>query len=573
MNVPLTALEQSIREVLSSWGAISDTLTLVTRYFFPLAALAVFLRCLWPLMSGGRRGRPWACLEGEDGRRFPLVHWENTIGRSRSCDVVLEDPSVSRTHAVIARNKDGEWTITDLRSMGGVTVGGIPVTDRTVIREDSVVCLADSMFALRPTVETDDEMGPRRRTFAMRAAEVAAGLRTGATLLFILFFQIVALVTYCISMGGEFSLLVPVGYLLFILLEVFYYIFTRGRSRRHIEPELLAFFLCGIGLFVAGVDPVSLVKQVGAVVLGIALFGVLTFFLNNVDRARSARYVFAAGAVALLCFNLLFGQVQYGARNWISVAGISVQPSEFVKVAFVFAGASSLDRLLGRRNLLLFLGFSGVCVGSLVLMRDFGSAAVFFMGFLVIAFMRSGNVRFLLIVTAVVVVGAVIAVSFLPYIQTRFSSWGRAWELASEGGYQQTRTMIYTASGGLFGVGVGDGYLRTVAAADTDLVFGVVAEEWGLIVALLCALAPLMLTVFATMSVKSGRSAFYAIAACGAAVILLAQTAFNVFGSLDILPLTGVTLPFVSNGGSSMVACWGLLACIKSIDERHRAAA
>jgi cell division protein FtsW (lipid II flippase) len=186
------------------------------------------------------------------------------------------------------------------------------------------------------------------------------------------------------------------------------------------------------------------------------------------------------------------------------------------------------------------------------------------------AYMRSGDVRVLGATAAVTGVGAVLVITFMPYIASRFSSWRHVWELAATSGYQQTRTMIYTASGGLLGVGIGKGYLRTVAAADTDLVFGVLAEEWGLVIALICALAPLLLAIFAAMSAKAARSAFYSIAACGAAVILLAQTALNVFGSLDVLPLTGVTLPFISNGGSSMVACWGLLACIKSIDERHR---
>lgn len=566
----LSLWEDSIQTVLSQWKGIGDVVTFVTRFFFPLLALAIFLRCFWPLMSGGRRPRALACLVMPNNTRFSLVHWENTVGRSDSCDVVLNVPSVSRTHAVISRKKDG-WYVADLDSRGGVIVNGNKCGSMTHLSDGDFIELGDVKLQI-VTVGAPTEDEPDRHGFAARAAAVARSLRPGVTLLAILFFQFVGLVSLCLALGEEFTLSVPAAYLLFMLLECFYFLFTRGHGRRHIEPELLAFFLCGIGLFIAAdVSPNSLFKQVGAIIGGLLLFLLLTFFLNNIDRARTARYIFAGGAVLLLALNLVLAQTRFGARNWIEIGPVSFQPSEFVKVAFVFAGASTLDKLLSKRNLFLFMGFSGVCIVALVLMRDFGAAAVFFFGFLVMAFMRSGDARTIGIITAVTGAGAFIAVSFLPYIAARFSAWRHVWDLADTTGYQQTRTMIYTASGGMLGVGAGNGFLPAVAAADTDLVFGVVAEEWGLIVALICALAPLALAVFAAMSVKAGRSAFYAIVACGAAVIFLGQAALNVFGSLDILPLTGVTLPFVSNGGSSMVACWGLLACIKSIDERHRA--
>lgn len=562
--------ESAIRSALSGMDGVSDAVTFVTRFIFPFLAIAIFLRCLWPLMSGGRRPRPWAYLVMFNGERLPLVHWENSVGRGKHCDVVVNVPTVSRTHAVISLKRDG-WYITDLASSGGVTVGGETREGTSPLADGDRVGLADVTLTIIPA-EGEPEEPPGRRTFAVRAAEAAQNLRPGATLLFILLFQLVGVASFCLATGESFSILVPGAYLVFMALECLYYFFTRGKKRRHIEPELLAFFLCGVGLFVvAAASPESMAKQVAAIVLGMALFLCLTFFLNNIERARAARYVFAAGAILLLAANLALAQTRFGARNWISIGPVSFQPSEFVKVAFVFAGASTLERLLTRRNLILFMGFSGVCVGALALMRDFGAAAIFFLGFLVMAFMRSGDVRVIAIVTAVTGVGAFIAVYFLPYIASRFSAWRHVWEFADTTGYQQTRTMVYTASGGLMGVGAGNGYLRYVAAADTDLVFGVVAEEWGLIVALVCALAPLALAVFSFMSVKASRSSFYAIAACGAAVILLAQAALNVFGSLDILPLTGVTLPFVSNGGSSMVACWGLLACIKSVDGRYRA--
>ncbi|MFR8915873.1 MAG: FtsW/RodA/SpoVE family cell cycle protein, partial [Oscillospiraceae bacterium] len=144
-------------------------------------------------------------------------------------------------------------------------------------------------------------------------------------------------------------------------------------------------------------------------------------------------------------------------------------------------------------------------------------------------------------------------------------------EYASAGGYQQTRAMMCIASGGLFGLGAGNGWLKSVFAADTDRVFAFLCEEWGLIIGLCAVAVIVILAVFTVRSAKVGRSSFYTIAACAAVAILTIQTILNVFGTMDLLPLTGVTFPFLSNGGSSMLASWGLIAFLKAADTRQNA--
>ena len=131
--------------------------------------------------------------------------------------------------------------------------------------------------------------------------------------------------------------------------------------------------------------------------------------------------------------------------------------------------------------------------------------------------------------------------------------------------------MSAAASGGLFGKGAGSGWLKDVFAANTDMVFAVVCEEQGLIIAVCMVLSVLTLAFFAVRSARHGRSAYYSIAACAAMSMLMVQMGLNVFGSLDILPFTGVTFPFVSRGGSSLLSCWMLLAFIKGADTRRDA--
>ncbi len=134
------------------------------------------------------------------------------------------------------------------------------------------------------------------------------------------------------------------------------------------------------------------------------------------------------------------------------------------------------------------------------------------------------------------------------------------------------RDRSYSASGGLFGLGIGNGSLKSVFASTSDLMFGMVCEELGLLLAIVIVLTLAFLMFYARSDVTRSRSTFYSISSCAAGGMLLFQTCLNVFGATDVLPMTGVTLPFVSLGGSSMVAVWGLLAFIKASDERTYAA-
>ena len=170
---------------------------------------------------------------------------------------------------------------------------------------------------------------------------------------------------------------------------------------------------------------------------------------------QKIRWLMAAAAIGLLGITLVIGNSKYGAVNWISIGGMSFQPSEIAKICYIFAGAATLERLFRKRNLTLFIVLTGVCIGLLGLMSDFGTAAIFFVTFLVIAYLRSGDFATLSLICGGAVFGAGIILKFKPYILSRFASWGHAWEAASTTGYQQTRTMSAAASGGLLGMGAG----------------------------------------------------------------------------------------------------------------------
>ena len=532
-------------------------------YLFPVLALGILIRCAVSLLTFRPEPEVWAWLTTPDGAHIPVTHWESLIGRGAGCDVQLGYPTVSRTHAVLTRYDDGSWTISDAHSKSGVFVNGRQ-TALSALRFGDVITMGGVNFTLIPLTKEQERIQAGTRTRAGHAVHQVP------TLLLLTLFQLLTAIQ--LILGGCDPALELTAFGGLIGLEWALYLALRAFRRTGFEAETLAFFLCTMGLAVVSSSaPESLIKELLAIVAGVCVFLVVCWSLRDLERAKTVRYLAAVAGIGLLAFNLLFGVEKFGARNWIQLGGVSFQPSEFVKVCFIYVGASTLSRLMAKRNIVLFIAYSAVICACLALMKDFGTAIIFFVAFLVIAFLRSGNFATIALAIAATGFAGVLVLRFLPYARNRFEAWGHVWDYALTTGYSQTRSMMCIASGGLFGLGPGKGWLKYVAASDTDLVFAFVSEEWGLIMAVLMVACIVILACFVVRSAPAGRSCFYTIGACAAVTVMVTQTILNVFGVLDILPFTGVTFPFVSNGGSSMVCVWGLLAFIKAADTRQNA--
>lgn len=532
-------------------------------YLFPVLALGILIRCAVSLLTFRPEPEVWAWLTTPDGAHIPVTHWESLIGRGAGCDVQLGYPTVSRTHAVLTRYDDGSWTISDAHSKSGVFVNG-KQTALSALRFGDVITMGGVNFTLIPLTKEQERIQAGTRTRAGHAVHQVP------TLLLLTLFQLLTAIQ--LILGGCDPALELTAFGGLIGLEWALYLALRAFRRTGFEAETLAFFLCTMGLAVVSSSaPESLIKELLAIVAGVCVFLVVCWSLRDLERAKTVRYLAAVAGIGLLAFNLLFGVEKFGARNWIQLGGVSFQPSEFVKVCFIYVGASTLSRLMAKRNIVLFIAYSAVICACLALMKDFGTAIIFFVAFLVIAFLRSGNFATIALAIAATGFAGVLVLRFLPYAGNRFEAWGHVWDYALTTGYSQTRSMMCIASGGLFGLGPGKGWLKYVAASDTDLVFAFVSEEWGLIMAVLMVACIVILACFVVRSAPAGRSCFYTIGACAAVTVMVTQTILNVFGMADFLPLTGVTFPFVSNGGSSMVCVWGLLAFIKAADTRQNA--
>lgn len=543
----------------------------ILRILVPVLTLLIVVKCYRSVKRGRRPAEPVMMLEEVTTHaRFPVLYWENSIGRSRSCDIVLPDATMSRDHAVLMRREEG-WFIIDTNSKAGTFVNGrkLKPTARARIHPGDTIAMGSSALSLRQTSEADLKKN--------RLSLLGMGKRAASpfgTFLLMIFVQVLMAVQCCFAPEEEdaiftFQPLLLLGALLVV--DAALYLFSmKGLGRVSFEVETVALLFSGIGLFLLAGDSIdTALTQLVAMFLGILVFCTLIWFMGDLERVTKWRLPLAVCAVGLLAVTLVIGTSINGSKNWIFIGPISIQPSELAKIFFIFGGAATLDKLQTTRNLTEFIVLAALCGGCLVLMKDLGSAAVFFVTFLIIAFMRSGSIRTIALACSAVVIGLFMFLKAKPYAAARFLGWRHVWEHINDNyGYQQSRTLTYAASGGFFGTGLGNGYLHNVAAGNSDLVFGMMAEELGLLLALVTAAAVVLWIFYVRSDVTRSRSTFYSISACAAAGILLFQSLLNIFGPLDVIPLTGVTLPLISAGGSSMISVWGMLAFIKASDER-----
>lgn len=487
-----------------------------------------------------------------------LYERETSIGRNKKCDIVLPFDTISRLHAVIAYRNKG-FVIFDTFSKSGVSVNGEKIDKKSYVSNGDIINIGGIEYMLHEA----------KYKFIKDKSPLAGRPSYGVTLLLIGIFNLCAMLLNMFTEGNFHGMVVAV-YLGFIALQWCYFLFATYILRIHnFELEMIAFMFASVGLAIVGsMYPDAVLKQFVAVTLGVICFCIILLVLRFVDTMKAIRWVLAGASILILGVTLVLAETTNGAKNWLSLGGISIQPSELVKVAFIFAGAATLEKLQSIKNLTMYIVFAAICVGELFLMYDFGTALIFFFTFIVIAFMRSGDVKTIMLVCGAAAIGGALILVFKPYVASRFSTYLHVWEFMDEGGYQQTRTLIYSASGGLFGLGLGNGELRNIFAASEDLVFGVVCEEFGLIMGFLIPLTYCAIAVWAVVNSKKSKSTFYTIAGVAAISMMLFQSMLSIFGITDLLPLTGVTLPFVSKGGSSIISCFCLLAYIKSIDTR-----
>lgn len=357
------------------------------------------------------------------------------------------------------------------------------------------------------------------------------------------------------------------------------------------DPWLLptAGLLTGLGITMTfRIRPDLAGKQTAWFVVALVLLAALLILLRDHHVLERYKYLIGAGSVLVLAITVSpLGTTVNGSQLWIRIPGvIQIQPGEFAKIGIVVFLAAYLREnreLLALRFSPKHLGplllFWLASLGLLVLMNDFGSSLLFYGSFLMLVYVATGRAWYPLVGGAAFAAGAAMVYQIAPHVRDRFDVWLDPWTDASGAGYQPLQALFAIADGGLLGRGLGQAYVvaengaTIIPDAQTDFVFAVIADELGFIGAVGVLL---LFVVFAWrgFSIAAGcRDGFSKLLAFGLSAVFAMQAIIIVGGVVRLLPLTGQTLPFVSYGGSSLLANWllvGLLLMVSHHGARER---
>ena len=280
---------------------------------------------------------------------------------------------------------------------------------------------------------------------------------------------------------------------------------------------------------------------------------IIPFFVHKFKFLKNLQWIYALVGMAALGIVLILGQTTYGSKLSYSIAGITFQPSEFVKIIFVFYIASALYKASGFFEIFTTAVVAGVHVVILVCSKDLGSALIFFVVYVLMVYIASGKIRYLFAGLLGGSTAAYIAFTVFSHVQVRVQAWKDPWSVIDSAGYQITQSLFAISSGGWFGLGLYKGIPDSIPFVEADFIFSAIAEELGIIFAV-CLILICVSSFIMMMNISAHlKDKFYQLTAFGLGVTYIFQIFLTIGGGTKFIPLTGVTLPLVSYGGSSVL--------------------
>ncbi|WP_315452614.1 FtsW/RodA/SpoVE family cell cycle protein [uncultured Selenomonas sp.] len=362
-----------------------------------------------------------------------------------------------------------------------------------------------------------------------------------------------------------------------------------ARCKLDCVPLALAYVLLAVGLAeIARLKPELFVPQLRWACVGIAAWTLVVLLWTRLRRMLDYPYVLGLTTTVILVLPLIFGVSIGGNKNWIAFGSFSMQPSEFGKILLIFFLAAYLaDHLAvltlpARRFLFLHLppvrfiaplvALWGLAVLMFVIARDLGSALLFFGMAVLMTYMGTGRKSYVFLAGLFIVIAAALSYALFGHVRVRFDIWLHPWADPNGMSYQVVQSLFAIGSGGIWGTGFTEGHPLLIPEVHTDFIFAAIAEEFGLIGGVL------VLMVYALIFWRGSRIAMglprvqESLLAAGCAASLLLQAFIITAGVTKLLPLTGITLPFVSYGGSSMAASFILVGILTALSGEVKAA-
>ncbi len=321
-------------------------------------------------------------------------------------------------------------------------------------------------------------------------------------------------------------------------------------------------FLCALGVLVLyATNPNYAYQQTIYYGVGLGTMVVCIYLVRIIRNWHIPVLLMIPVSLAMLALPLVIGKETNGAKNWFYIGSLSVQPSEIVKLSLLVI----ISFYMSRHKMIPWLFFAVCCLGLLMLQKDLGTALMYYGTTLMLYYASSGN----LALTGLGLAGgggaAVMGYKMFAHVKKRVAIWLNPWSDYENAGYQIVQGLMALASGGTLGCGLGMGTPTTIPVYHTDFIFAVICEQFGLIFGL-CVLAMYVALIWrgATIAMAARRS-FHGLLAMGCTVLIALQTFTIIGGVIKMIPLTGVTMPFVSYGGTSLVSSMCLIGLLQGV--------
>lgn len=349
----------------------------------------------------------------------------------------------------------------------------------------------------------------------------------------------------------------------FVFYIAFYRMFYHNLSRLLLNNACM--LLCVSFIMLTRISFDKAVRQFVIVAAAAVITLIIPFIIDRTWQLAKIPWVYGIIGLLLLIFVCVAGSTSFGAQLAISVGGFSFQPSEFVKISFVFFVATMFYRSVNFKSVVITTAVAAAHVLVLVLSRDLGSALIFFITYLLMLFIATSNWAYLGLGAGAGAAGAVAASHLFSHVRVRVSAWRNPWADIDGKGYQITQALFAMGTGGWFGMGLYQGMPKKIPVVEKDFIFAAISEELGGIFAL-CILL-ICLGCFLQFMLIAGRmqAVFYKLIAFGLGTVYIVQVFLTVGGVTKFIPSTGVTLPFVSYGGSSILSTFILFNVIQGL--------
>ena len=342
-----------------------------------------------------------------------------------------------------------------------------------------------------------------------------------------------------------------------------YRLFYRKVSRVLVNHVCL-FLMTGF-VMLTRLNPEQAMRQFVIAVIAAAVTWIIPFVMDRVWQLAKIPWIYGLFGLFLLILVCAAGNTAYGAQLSLGWGGFSFQPSEFVKISYVFFIATMFYRSTEFKSVAVTTAAAAAHVIVLVLSRDLGSALIYFIAYLAMLFAATSNWLYAGTGAAGGILAAVLAYGLFPHVRRRVAAWADPWSDIADTGYQTAQALFAVGTGGWFGMGLYQGMPEKIPVVNKDFIFAAVCEELGGLYAL-CLLAVCLCCFFQFVIIAMKmRAMFYKLIAFGLGTVYITQVFLTVGGAVKLIPSTGVTLPFVSYGGSSLLASFALFNIIQGL--------